>query len=122
MLKEMIIFAHSLHLPDFKKCALNLILYAFLFYTGSLDLGNCSILWPPTNDSLPGLQKCVKEVGNYTENCHLNDTGYPAFSFHIECLLAKECMCSYNNPAVNAIFEFGAYLYPSSIEFSILVG
>jgi hypothetical protein len=88
-----------------------------------LDLGNCTLLaWPPTEDSLPGLQKCFKDVGNYTETCYLIDPKVPAFSFHIDCLLSKECMCIYNNPAVNAIFEFGAYLYPSSIEFSILVG
>ena len=100
------------------------ISYVTVFiYLESLDLGNCTIYeWPPTENSLPGLQKCLKDVGNYTEECHFIDLENPAFSFDIDCLLAKECMCSYNNPAVNAIFEFGAYLYPSSIEFSILVG
>ena len=94
-----------------------------IFSAGTLVLENCDIFnWPPTNGSLPYLQKCIKKWDNYTEECISDYPDEPLFRFDIDCLLSKECMCVSNNPAANDIFTFGAYLYPSSIEFSILVG
>ena len=44
------------------------------------------------------------------------------FEFDITCLLARMCQCSDNNEIARYIFDLGPYLYPFSIEFSILVG
>ena len=76
------------------------------------------------NGSIPSLEKCFQDVGNYSnylKSCHISDP-ISHFNTDIDCLVAKECLCVINNPSVNDIFSYGSYLYPASIEFSILVG
>ena len=75
---------------------------------------------PP--DTWEYAKMCVKNVANWTEQCNSTIQGEAIFSFNVDCLLAKECMCVYDNHAAIAIFDIGPYLYPFSIEFSILVG
>jgi len=43
------------------------------------------------------------------------------FRWDVTCLLAKECRCSDSNDIAKYIFDVAPYLYPFSIEFSILV-
>ncbi len=45
-----------------------------------------------------------------------------SFEWDISCLLAQECRCSDNNDIAKYIFDIVPYLYPFSIEFSILIG
>ena len=91
-----------------------------------MKLNSCDILqWPPMNGSIPSLEKCFTDFGSfgdYVRSCHNSSTPIPYFDTDIDCLLAKECLCVINNPSVNDIFAYGSYLYPASIEFSILVG
>ena len=93
---------------------------------GVLNLNSCDILqWPPIDGSIPKLEKCYSEFANfstYVRSCHNTSAPIPYVSTNIDCLLAKECLCVFNNPSVNDIFSYGSYLYPASIEFSILVG
>ena len=65
---------------------------------------------------------CTKKIYNWTARCYNADPSEPIFSFDVDCLLAKECMCTYDNHAANTIFSLGPYLYPFGIEFSLLVG
>ena len=89
----------------------------------TMDFNDCSIFcWPPTNNTIPELGKCLQNVVNYTLNCNSKNTDGPLFKLDIDCLLARKCMCVSNNPAANDIFTVGSFLYPSSIEFSLLVG
>ena len=74
------------------------------------------------NHTIEGFKNCVKYIENWAEQCYNVNPDEPIFSFNVDCLLAKECMCTYDNHAANMIFSFGPYLYPFSIEFSILVG
>ncbi len=50
------------------------------------------------------------------EHCYDNS------SFNADCLMAKMCRCSDDNELAQTVFDMGPYLYPFSIEFSILVG
>ena len=87
---------------------------------GECDINNSTQL--NDNDTRAYLEKCTKNIANWTESCHDLPDDQPIFSFNVDCLLARECMCIYDNHAATAIFGFGPYLYPFSIEFSILVG
>ena len=85
--------------------------------------GQCNIEnWPPTQETKEYMSKCLKDVKNYTTSCLVVDPDEPIFSFDVDCLLSRECMCTYDNYAANTIFNMGPILYPFSIEFSILVG
>ena len=74
------------------------------------------------NDTKHYLEMCTKKIYNWTERCYKVDPNEPIFSFNVDCLLAKECMCTYDNHAANTIFSLGPFLYPFGIEFSLLVG
>ena len=43
------------------------------------------------------------------------------FTIDIQCLINQMCQC-HNNEAASFLFSYGDYLYPFSIEFSILIG
>lgn len=43
-------------------------------------------------------------------------------SKNLNCVLENLCFCADNNEIAKYIFRLGPYLYPFSIEFSILVG
>ena len=74
------------------------------------------------NDTLHYLEMCTKKIYNWAEICYKADPSDPIVSFNVDCLLAKECMCTYDNHAANTIFRLGPFLYPFGIEFSLLVG
>ena len=57
-----------------------------------------------------------------TVNCAMDDVDEFYFEWSITCLLAEECKCADNNDIAKYIFDIAPYLYPFSIEFSILVG
>ena len=84
------------------------------------DVSNSSNL--RSNETLHYLDMCTSKIDNWTERCFKADPNEPIFSFNVDCLLAKECMCTYDNHAANTIFNLGPYLYPFGIEFSLLVG
>ena len=75
-----------------------------------------------SNETLQYLKMCTKKISNWTTSCYTADPSEPIFSFNVDCLLAKECMCTFDNHAANTIFSLGPYLYPFGIEFSLLVG
>ena len=68
------------------------------------------------------LEMCTKKIYNWAERCYKADPSDPIVSFNVDCLLAKECMCTYDNHAANTIFRLGPFLCPFGIEFSLLVG
>lgn len=95
----------------------------FSVFDGDCQIEDVSLL----NQTLPPetweyAQKCIKNVANWTAQCISSHPDEAIFNFNVDCLLAKECMCAYDNHAAIAIFDIGPYLYPFSIEFSILVG
>ena len=96
---------------------LSLIFLGDTSFFEECDINNSTALKNNTD-----LKKCVQKISNWTETCLNIAEDEPVFSFNVDCLLARECMCTYDNHAANSIFEFGPYLYPFSIEFSILVG
>ena len=71
---------------------------------------------------LQNIEMCTQKIPNWTERCYKVDPNEPIFSFNVDCLLAKECMCTYDNHAANTVFSLGPYLYPFGIEFSLLIG
>ena len=109
-----------------RRKRLNSFEYIYLLFSvfdGDCQIEDVSLLnqtLPP--DTWEYAQKCIKNVGNWTQQCISTNADEAIFNFNVDCLLAKECMCAYDNHAAIAIFDIGPYLYPFSIEFSILVG
>ena len=90
-------------------------------HTLPFDL-NCEIENVPIDNNWTYPAKCVKEVTPFNETCTMLGENEAAFSFDINCLLARECMCVNDNHVADTIFNLGPFLYPFSIEFNILVG
>ena len=58
----------------------------------------------------------------YSLNNDCFDKRNISFSSDLECVFSKICECSDNNDIASYIFKLGPYLYPFSIEYSILIG
>ena len=93
----------------------------------------CSVANDPSNATVDSGSKCLKDVKPFNETClaPYRDSGNASyasyeenadFSFDVDCLLAKECLCVYDNHIASTVFDLSPYLYPFSIEYSILVG